>query len=69
MQTSRARSSADVLFEVEGSNFDVLSCRKSAFTFGSSCPFCLCSYTYWWTPEVIKHLPLPYDEGEYLLLS
>lgn len=20
------------------------------------------SYTYWWTPEVIKHLPLPYDE-------
>uniref|UniRef100_A0A8C5XEC2 FIG4 phosphoinositide 5-phosphatase n=1 Tax=Microcebus murinus TaxID=30608 RepID=A0A8C5XEC2_MICMU len=21
-----------------------------------------CYYTYWWTPEVIKHLPLPYDE-------
>ncbi|XP_076773190.1 polyphosphoinositide phosphatase isoform X2 [Arvicanthis niloticus] len=20
------------------------------------------SYTYWWTPEVVKHLPLPYDE-------
>ncbi|XP_040139136.1 polyphosphoinositide phosphatase isoform X3 [Ictidomys tridecemlineatus] len=20
------------------------------------------SYTHWWTPEVIKHLPLPYDE-------
>ncbi|KAL1770066.1 polyphosphoinositide phosphatase isoform X1, partial [Sigmodon hispidus] len=20
------------------------------------------SYTYWWTPEVIEHLPLPYDE-------
>ncbi|GAB1295054.1 Polyphosphoinositide phosphatase [Apodemus speciosus] len=19
-------------------------------------------YTYWWTPEVVKHLPLPYDE-------
>lgn len=48
------------------SSFNPVNCRKPSFTSGSilSC-FLFYSYTHWWTPEVIKHLPLPYDEGRY----
>lgn len=76
MKTCYVKSSANVFLK---KNKGPLKWREAAFiwglvesqhlfTFGPSCPFYFCSYTYWWTPEVIKHLPLPYDEGEYLLL-
>lgn len=33
------------------------------------CLFFLYSYTYWWTTGVLKHLPLPFDEGRNYICS
>lgn len=33
------------------------------------CLVFLYSYTYWWTTGVLKHLPLPFDEGRNYICS